>query len=142
MNGCVFLYNIGRKEAGKTFRKYNANPAGKRVGDCTVRAISTALGEDWEQIYTALALEGFCLCDMPSANHVWGSYLKSRGYSRHLIPDECPVCYSVKDFCREYPEGTYILALEGHVLCVIDGEYYDSWDSGDEIPIYYWKKGG
>lgn len=142
MNGCVFLYNIGRKEAGKTFRKYNANPAGKRVGDCTVRAISTALGEDWEQIYTALALEGFCLCDMPSANHVWGSYLKSRGYSRHLIPDGCPVCYSVRDFCREYPEGTYILALEGHVLCVIDGEYYDSWDSGDEIPIYYWKKGG
>jgi hypothetical protein len=80
------------------------------------------------------------LSDMPSANRVWGAYLKRQGFRRELVPDECPNCYTVKDFCRDYPTGTYILAIQGHVVCVCDGKYYDSWDSGEEIPIYYWKR--
>lgn len=120
--------------------KYNANPASKRVGDCTVRAISKALDQEWEKTFAELAFEGFLMCDMPSANHVWGSYLKRKGFRRKLIPDECPSCYNVEDFCREYPSGIYILALEGHVIAVVDGDYYDSWDSGGEIPIYYWER--
>lgn len=47
---------------------------------------------------------------------------------------------TVKDFCKENPIGTYILAISGHVVAVIDGDYFDTWDSGEEIPIYYWKK--
>ena len=27
-----------------------------------------------------------------------------------------------------------------NVIAVIDGDYYDSWDSGNEVPIYYWKQ--
>ena len=30
--------------------------------------------------------------------------------------------------------------ISGHVVAVIDGNYYDTWDSGDKIPIYYWYK--
>ena len=56
------------------------------------------------------------------------------------MPEECPVCYTVEDFCREYPEGTYILATGTHVVTVIDGDYYDTWESGSEPIIYYWKK--
>ena len=119
---------------------YNANPAGRNVGDCTVRAISKALGEDWEKCYSGMAVQGFVLCDMPSANHVWGAYLRSRGFHRHIIPDECPDCYTVRDFCRDHPEGMFILALSGHVVAVQDGDYYDTWDSGNEIPIYYWQR--
>ena len=119
---------------------YNANPEGQRVGDCTVRAISKALGQSWERTYTGLALQGFCLCDMPSANHVWGAYLRENGFQREIIPNSCPDCYTVKDFCRDHPSGTYILAISGHVVAVIDGNYYDTWDSGEETPIYYWKR--
>jgi len=35
---------------------------------------------------------------------------------------------------------THILALSGHVVCVMDGDYYDTWDSGGEVPLYYWRK--
>lgn len=121
---------------------YNANPHSKRVGDCTVRAISKALGQSWEQTYTELALQGMILSDMPSANHVWGAYLKHKGFERKLIPDSCPDCYTVADFCEDNPEGTYILAISGHVVTVISGQYYDTWDSGSEVPIYFWKKKG
>ena len=78
------------------------------------------------------------MLDMPSANAVWGSYLRKKGFVREIIPNTCPDCYTVEDFCRDNPKGTYILALSGHVVAVIDGKYYDTWDSGDEIPIYYW----
>ena len=122
------------------FCKYNANPINKRVGDCTVRAISKALNQDWEKTYTDVSLQGFMLCDMPSANYVWGSNLKHKGFERHIIPDTCPDCYTVADFGDDHPIGTYILALNGHVVAVDSGCYFDTWDSGNEIPIYYWQK--
>lgn len=64
------------------YRAYNPNPDGKHVGDCTVRAISAATGKSWEEVYTGLAVEGFALHDMPSANRVWGSYLRRHGWHR------------------------------------------------------------
>lgn len=125
------------------FVSYNANPDQNRTTDCAIRAISTVLGQDWEQTYIGVVVEGFMLHDMPDANHVWGSYLKSKGFIRRAIPDECPDCYTVSDFCRDNPQGVYLLAVSGHVIAVIDGNYYDTWDSGGEIPIYFWtKKGG
>lgn len=120
--------------------RYNPNPDGAKVGDCVVRAISRALNKSWEGTYLGLCASGLVLSDMPSANHVWGTYLKNNGFSRHILPTDCPECYTVKDFCAEHPEGIFILALNSHVVCVEDGNYYDSWDSGDEVPIYYWRR--
>nr|DAW82566.1 MAG TPA: hypothetical protein [Caudoviricetes sp.] len=34
----------------------------------------------------------------------------------------------------------YVLALSSHVVCVEDGTYFDTWDSGSEIPLFYWAK--
>lgn len=124
------------------WQQYNPNPiSGNRVGDCVVRAISKALGQDWETTYAELAMYGFMRCDMPNANHVWGAYLKSRDYKQYLIDDNGKSVYTVEDFCQDNPHGTYILAIDGHVVCVQDGNFYDSWNSGKEIPIYYWTKG-
>ena len=78
--------------------------------------------------------------DMPSANRVWGEYLRSLGFVRRTIPDNCPDCYTVRDFCRDNPIGEFILGTGEHVIAVVDGDYYDSWDSGREIPIYYFER--
>lgn len=121
------------------FIMYNPNPHGLHVGDCTVRALSKALNKDWHSIYLDLVLEGYMLSDMPSANRVWGSYLKKKGFKREVVPDNCSTCYTLKNFCENYRQGTYIVAMTSHVACVCDGDYYDTWDSGEEIPIYYWK---
>lgn len=118
----------------------NANPAHNHVGDCTVRAISVALGQDWETTYVALAVCGYLMADMPSANHVWGAYLKRKGFIRHVVDDKGKDRYTVDDFCADNPNGVYVLSLSSHVIAVIDGKYHDTWDSGDEIPIYYWQR--
>lgn len=124
-----------------SFVYYNCNPCGKSVGDCTVRAISKALGQTWEKTYVGLALEGFCRGDLPNADSVWGPYLKQRGFRRYLLPDTCPDCYTIGDFAEEHPEGTFILSMPGrHVVAVVDGDWWDSWDSGNEVPAYYWTR--
>ena len=122
------------------WQSFNPNPVGNRVGDCTVRAICKATKKDWHEVFIQLCLHGLLLGDMPSANSVWGSYLRSQGFKRHIIPDTCPDCYSVAQFAEEHPKGIYILALSGHVVAVEDGHYFDSWDSGSEVPVYYWIK--
>lgn len=122
------------------FIKTNPNPAGSYVGDCVVRALSLAMGKSWYDTYTELCLQGLLLCDMPSSNRVWGEYLRANGYERHMIPNECDGCYSIKDFCGEYFRGKYIVGTGTHVVTVIDGNYYDTWDSGDEQPIFYYKE--
>lgn len=122
------------------YSQFNPNPIGKNVGDCTVRAICKATGKEWGDVYLGLCMQGYLMGDMPSANSVWGAYLHNLGYSRGIVPDSCPECYTVADFAAEYPEGTYILALSGHVVCVKDGNVYDSWNSSGETPIYFWRK--
>ena len=37
------------------YRYYNANPLGRKINDCTVRAISLALGESWDRAYNWLS---------------------------------------------------------------------------------------
>ncbi len=121
--------------------KYNPNPVGRQVGDCAVRAISKALNIDWENAYALLSVNGFLMGDMPSSDSVWGATLRQYGFSRFTIPNECPSCYTAKDFCKEHPYGIYVLGFGGHVATVVDGTLYDSWNSSNEIPQFYWSKG-
>lgn len=120
------------------FIEYNPNPTGRRVGDCAVRAISKALKIDWEEAYSMIAANGYRIGDMPSSDSVWGSVLRQNGFYRKAIPNTCPDCYTVTDFCRSHPRGTYVLAFGGHVATVVDGDLYDTWNSSHEVPQYYW----
>ena len=122
------------------FKATNPNPSGSYVGDCVVRALSIAMNRSWNETYINLCLMGLMLYDMPSSNRVWHEYLKTEGYKRHPIPDDCPTCYTIKDFCNEYFKGTYIVGTGTHVVAVINGDYLDTWDSGDETPVFYWQK--
>lgn len=119
---------------------YNKNPKGRNVGDCTVRAISKATGRDWAETYLALCIQGYIDCDMPSSNAVWGNYLRQLGFRRNIVPDTCPDCYTVRDFATERANGTYVVALSGHVVCVQDGVIWDSWNCENEPVLYYWYK--
>lgn len=120
---------------------FNPNPKNARVGDCVIRAISCVTNKDWIEAYIDLCCYGIMLCDLPSANIVWGRYLHDKGFIKRIIPDICPDCYTVRRFAEEHEQGIYVLALNGHVVCVKDGgRYFDTWDSGDEVVLYYWEK--
>lgn len=122
------------------YKYFNNNPCGRNVGDCSVRAIAKALGLTWEEAYIKIMINGYRMCDMPSSDSVFGSVLRQNGFKRAIVPNSCPDCYTIADFCKENPEGIFVLGTGGHVVAVVDGNYFDSWDSGQEIPIYVWYK--
>lgn len=37
-------------------------------------------------------------CDLPNANHVWGAYLKNKGFKQYIIDNDKEI-YTVNDFC-------------------------------------------
>lgn len=123
-------------EMSKTWKKYQPNPCGRSVGDCAVRALSAALEISWSEAYDLLADEGRRQCDMPSADACWGAVLKKHGFTKAVLP--VMPYYTAADFVKYHPEGLYVLAFGGHVACVRDGLLLDSWDSSNEVPIYYY----
>ena len=58
------------------WKQFNPNPRAQRVGDCVIRAICKALDIDWETAFSGVMVKACQLSDMPSANVVWGAYLK------------------------------------------------------------------
>ena len=124
--------------AMSTFRKWNPNPVNARVEDCAQRAIAAALNVDWD---TASDLIYEMAKTMGTTTHddaAWGAVLRRAGFMRAAIPNRCPDCYTVRDFCLEHPRGVFVLKTSGHVVTVIDGQAWDTWDSTGEIPQYYW----
>lgn len=119
---------------------YNANPYKIRVGDCVIRAISKALNQPWEDTYIDLTIQGYLMGDLLSSNAVWGAYLKSKGFTRDIVSNDCPECYTIEDFCNEHPKGTYIIGTGTHAVAVEDGCVFDTWNSSGEVPIYFYKK--
>ena len=117
--------------------KFNPNPMARNVGDCVIRAICAALNVDWETAFEMTATNAYQMADMQSSNAVLASVLRQNGFYRRAIPDSCPDCYSAREFCEDHPYGIYVLGFGDHVATVIDGDIYDSWDSSNEIPQYY-----
>lgn len=121
------------------FIRYNANPSGKATGDCVIRAISTITGLPWRKVHWDLAMISNDEYQMMDDNPIWHEYLSMLGFK--IKPVNWP-CAQIRQFCRCFPEGSYILGTGKHVVAVIDGNYYDTWDSGNEYAVFYWKLEG
>lgn len=132
------------------FIKLNENPYGLDTGDCVIRALSTALNLNWFMVHDELSFLSRKMADMPSSNRVWKQYLYDKGLTEYQAQNTCPNCLTVDRFCKMHPHGRFILstceytkARDGlyvtgtHVVAVIDGNYYDTWDSGADVPLSY-----
>ena len=122
------------------WKRFNPNPQGLIVGDCTVRAICAVTGLDWYKIHEELCELAREMADMPSANWVFAAYMKDIGFSRQTLIDQCPDCYTVADFAADHPKGVFVLGPHEHVVALIDGDWWDSWDSGNTVPTYYFRR--
>lgn len=122
------------------FKYMDLNPCRKQNDDCVIRAVATMFGISWKKAYTDLCNYGLLVCDLPNSASTITLYLKEKGFKRYIVSSECPACYTLRDFCEEYPYGDFIVLTDGHAVTVINGNYYDNFDSGGLTPVYYWKK--
>lgn len=115
------------------YRFYNANPLGRRVNDCTVRAFSLAREETWTETYSHLCALAQEQATMPDDVDYIDEYLSK---SFHRI---CGCKYNIKitvgEFVDTHPQGTYLITMRGHITCAIDGCIYDTFDPSDR---YVW----
>ncbi len=122
------------------YKYYNPNPIKDTASDCVVRMLCVVNGKPWAENYLALVEKGLEMGDMPSVNHVWISLLRDMGFKRYVIPDSCPDCYTIEDFCIDHPNGLYVVGTGSHVVAVEDGCVFDSWNSLNETPIFYLRR--
>jgi len=123
------------------WRRFQPNPFNISTSDCTVRAVCAVTGLDWRTAHRILCELSGELGEMPDRNRSWWAFLRAIGFTQFRLIDTCPDCYTVADFARDHPRGRYILGPHEHAVAVIDGDWWDSWDSGDTVPTYYFEEG-
>lgn len=120
---------------------YNPNPVrSDPVGDCAVRAVAKALDVTWENAYTKLSTSGFLMGDIMNSDAVLAAVLRSSGFKRGAVDNECPDCYTVADFAEDNQDGTYVVKSDGHVATIIDGNLFDAFDSSNRTLLWFWEK--
>lgn len=122
------------------WRRYNPNPRHLMVGDCTVRAITAACDVDWYTAHRDLCELSREMANMPSADVVWHEFLRTCGFRGQEMIDQCPDCYTVADFAADHPRGTFVLGPREHAVCCINGDWWDSWDSGRTVPTFFLRR--
>ena len=113
----------------------------KKACDCVVRSIMKVENLSWEEAYDALCVIGRKMKRMPNEREVITKMLELRGYERVGFKTEKGVKKpTVYDFAEQHPTGIYVASVTGHVVAIVNGRYYDSWDCGDSTIFSYWHK--
>lgn len=121
---------------GKRYHYYQPNEKDLKdtYGDCTIRALTKALGVSWLEAYDKIVP----YCREYQASNIFDTPIKVRAE----IMDKLGFDYtgvSVRDgkkrptvdsFARDHKTGVYILNVAGHVVAVAEGQYWDTWNSG------------
>lgn len=109
--------------------------------DCVVRAFSKAFGKSWAKVFdelVSIAKEYQC---MPNDKLCYEKCLSNNGFVLKSIGSvkghKRP---TVDSFSKEHKVGTYVLVVANHLVCTVDGNYYDTWDSGSKSMYSYWQK--
>ena len=117
-----------------------------KTGDCQVRALSKALNISWLEAFDLTIpicrrLQTYTIFDgnhektveaMQDLGFAYTGVSSKKGSKRP----------TVKEFAKSHPTGRYIVKVAHHVVAVVDGVYYDTWDSGyKSLYGYYELKG-
>lgn len=123
------------------FIRYNANPKGKKTGDCVIRAICTALNKTWEDTYREMLEVAIKYGYAVSTKDNYTKYLKQLGYEKQKMPKRCTgKRYKIEEFIDELCDKnkTYIIDMANHVTVVSKNVLYDIWDCSNKSVCNYW----
>ena len=125
------------------YRYYQPNKKDLKdeYGDCVIRSLTKVTGKEWLQVFEELLPYARELQCMPNGKLCYESYLRDNGFEYHGISNKKGSKRPTVDiFTKEHKEGTYLLRVAHHCVAVVDGIYYDTWDSGDCCLYGYWER--
>lgn len=121
------------------FKEYNAHPRQIKTSDCVVRAISTALQQDYNKTRNELRALGKQLGSSYRTKKVYNAYLNKHGaiLLRTMSKYDKTRCTGAW-FANARPKGTYILRMAKHITACINGQIYDTWDCSEKMVYCAW----
>ena len=115
------------------FKYYNANPFGRHVNDCSVRALSLALNKSWNDTYIELSNyareEGITFSEVEFLDQYLADRFQRYCWNRDIKD------FKLQDFLNLQLPGIWIITMAGHITCVINGTCYDTFDPSQR---YVW----
>lgn len=119
-----------KKTKERKWIEYNPNPQKKNTGDCSIRAYTKAADITWDEAYDVAMEWGRKLAAIPDDHSVVHRILSKHFGYEYTKPAKGEKI-TVNQFAIAHKHGTYVLWVRGHVVTVVNGHYYDSWDSGN-----------
>ena len=128
------------------FVHYNPNPEFKNKnkrwnrGDCVIRAICKATGLNWEEAFMVMCKSALEVHDMPNCRLGEEAGLKKLGFVKggSLKPEKGEHWPIVADMARVHKKDIILCNCVGHIVCCMNGKFYDTWDSGSYTVRSYW----
>ena len=121
-----------------TYQYTNPHPKkSKKMGDCTIRAISIATGKSWLEVYDELASIGRELLAPQNDMTVINYYMERIGTKIPVKVDGKRL--TAYDLCQLRGSKTYIIRTAGHLACVKNKKLRDTWDSSHKSGYIVWQ---
>ncbi len=119
----------------KRWHEFNPNPKSRNIGDCTLRSYCAAFGISWDKAFdiaSKVAKENSSMIQYVSDKVLTEEFncWVDENYNKKKVKGKDRI--TVNEFAMSHPYGTYILHVRQHQVTVINGEYWDSWDSGEK----------
>ena len=115
-----------------------------KVGDCQIRAFCKVLGITWLEAFDMTIpicreLQTYTIfdCDHKKTK----AAMERLGFKYTGISNKKgSVRPTVDEFAKSHPSGRYIVSVAHHVVAIVDGKYYDTWDSGYKSLYGFYEK--
>ena len=117
-----------------------------KYGDCTIRALSKALDCSWLEAFDLM----IPICREAQVSNIFNAeaavrnpLVESLGFKYTGISNKKGTKRPTVDtFAKDHPTGRYICNVANHEVAVVDGKYYDTWDSGECSMYGYFERIG
>lgn len=134
-NGFVFKV---MSKTGK-WHEYNPNPQNKDANDCALRAFCKAFDMTWEEAFDITSAQAKKDAVTFNENENLKKIIRQNGFEKDKDYPENSEKITLNEFALIHPSGTYLCFMRGHIACVSEGEFWDSWDSGSKKVNEVWK---
>lgn len=114
------------------YKFYNNNVLGLFENDCTIRAISTATGNSWDDTYEHLS----------NIARINGKMMDDKDFIINYLDDRYKRVYNIPETvgmtAGMYPDNVLLITMNGHITCSKYGVIYDSFDCRNRKTEYCW----
>ena len=114
------------------YKFHNNNSLGLFTNDCTIRAISTATNNTWDDTYEHLS----------NTARLKGKMMDDKVFIKEYLDERYKRIYNtpktVGETAGTYSDNILLITRNGHIVCSKYGVVYDSFDCRDRLVEYCW----